>query len=54
LAALTATRYDAPIRDFYMSMLARGKKPKVAIIACMRKMIVTLNAKTRDFYAMNA
>ncbi|HBS27182.1 MAG TPA: IS110 family transposase [Gammaproteobacteria bacterium] len=54
LAALTATRYDGPIRDFYISMLARGKKPKVAIIACMRKMIVTLNAKTRDFYAMNA
>ncbi len=53
LAALTATRYDGSTRDFYLSLIARGKKPKVAIIACMRKMIVVLNAQIRDHYALN-
>lgn len=54
LATLTATRYDGVIRDFYLSLVARGKKPKVAIIACIRKMIVILNAKMRDHYALSA
>lgn len=51
LATLTATRYDGPIRDFYTHLVARGKKPKVAIIAAMRKMIIILNAQMRDHYA---
>ena len=50
LATLTATRYDGVIRDFYLSLVARGKKPKVALIACIRKMIIILNARMRDFY----
>jgi transposase len=50
LATLTATRYDGVIRDFYLSLIARGKKPKVALIACIRKMIIILNARMRDFY----
>ena len=54
LAALTATRYDGVIRDFYTSLIQRGKKPKVALIACIRKMIIILNAKMRDFYATAA
>lgn len=54
LAALTATRYDGPIRDFYGHLISKGKKPKVAIIACMRKMLITLNAQMRDHYALAA
>jgi len=52
LATLTATRYDGVIRNFYLSLIARGKKPKVALIACIRKMIIILNARMRDFYQM--
>ncbi len=54
LAILTATRYDGVIRDFYTALIQRGKKPKVALIACIRKMIIILNAKMRDFYATAA
>lgn len=54
LATLTATRYDGPIRDFYRSLVARGKKPKVALVAATRKMLITLNARMRDHYALTA
>lgn len=48
MAALTASRAKGPLAAFYANLLARGKKPIVAITALMRKLIVIANAKLRD------
>jgi len=48
MATLAATRYNAPIRAFYQRLVAAGKLKKVALIACMRKLITHLNAIARD------
>jgi transposase len=48
MAALVAMRYNANSKAFYQSLIERNKKPKVALIAVMRKMIITLNAMVRD------
>ncbi len=44
LAALSATRYNEPIKAFYQHLLARGKDKKLALIACARKLLVRLNS----------
>lgn len=51
MAGLSAVRYDAKLSLFYNGLRERGKKPKVALVASMRKLIVILNAKTRDLYS---
>jgi transposase len=38
-----ATRHNPVLEAYYQRLIARGKKPKVALIACMRKLIVILN-----------
>lgn len=38
-----ATRYNPVLKVFYSRLIANGKQPKVALVACMRKMIVILN-----------
>jgi len=43
MAALSAVRHDAILRDFYARLCAAGKKPLVALTAAMRKLIVLLN-----------
>ena len=48
MAALVASRYNSTIRDFYQRLLARGKAPKVALVACMRKLLTILNAMVRS------
>jgi transposase len=48
LAALVAIRHNPPIRDVYQRLVAIGKPKKVAIVACMRKLVVILNAMKRD------
>jgi len=48
MATLTATRHNPAIRAFYERLLAAGKLKKVALIACMRKLITHLNAIVRD------
>jgi transposase len=49
MAALTASRHNPGIKAFYERLVAAGKLPKVALVACMRKLLGTLNAmiKTR-------
>lgn len=47
MATLTAVRHNAQIRTFYERLLAAGKKPRVAIIACARKLLTILNAMMR-------
>ena len=44
MGALVASRHNPAIRDFYQRLLAAGKPKKVALIASMRKLLVTLNA----------
>jgi transposase len=48
MAALAACRFNPVFRGFYQRLLTSGKPPKVAIVACMRKLIVVLNAIVRD------
>jgi len=48
MATLVATRHNPVIRDFYQRLLAKGKLKLVALVACMRKLLVILNAKYRD------
>mgnify|MGYP001571259100 CR=1 FL=1 len=48
MAALAATRFNAIIRTLYQRLRARGKPAKVALVACMRKLLVILNAIVRD------
>lgn len=47
MAATTATRSNPVIREFYQRLIARGKPHKVAMVACMRKMLTILNAMAR-------
>lgn len=48
MATLAATRCNPVIKEFYQRLLKAGKKKKVAIIACMRKLLTILNAIVRD------
>ena len=48
MAALSACRYNPALRTFHNRLAAAGKKPKVILVAVMRKMITTLNAMLRD------
>lgn len=48
MAATTAIRSNPVIRDFYQGLKARGKPHKVAMVACMRKMLTILNAMVRQ------
>jgi transposase len=44
MAALVASRRNAAIRAFYKRLRHAGKAPKVALVACMRKLLTILNA----------
>lgn len=48
MGALVATRYNPHIKEFYERLVAAGKPKKVALVACMRKLLVILNALLRD------
>ena len=48
MATLTATRCNPVIRDFYQRLRNQGKPFKVAITACMRKLLVTLNTMVKN------
>jgi transposase len=48
MTAFSATRYDQNIAAFYQHLLKNGKPKMVALTACMRKIIVQLNAILRD------
>ncbi|MBX3725390.1 MAG: IS110 family transposase [Xanthomonadales bacterium] len=49
MAALSAIRFNKPIKDMYLRLKAAGKPSKVALTACMRKLVVRLNAQLRDY-----
>jgi transposase len=47
MAALVATKRNAVIRAFYLRLLAAGKPKKLALVACMRKLLTILNVMVR-------
>lgn len=48
MAAVVAARFNPIIKTFYEHLLAAGKKKKVALVACMRKLLTILNAMVRE------
>ena len=44
MAALSARRYNPDIRELYERLVAAGKPRKVALTACMRKLLLMLNS----------
>jgi transposase len=47
MAAVVASRHNKVIRAFYKKLLAAGKPKKLALTACMRRLLTILNAMTR-------
>ena len=47
MSALVASRFNPVIRTFYQRLRTAGKPPKVALTACMRKLLIILNAMAR-------
>lgn len=48
MATIVAARFNPVIRTFYQRLLANGKRKKVALVACMHKLLTILNAMIRD------
>ncbi len=55
MAALSAVRFDPILKAFYTRLRLAGKKPKVALVACMRKLVVLMNRllKNSNFQLAN-
>lgn len=53
MAVISAIRSNSKIRVFYQRLRQNGKKAKVAITACIRKLLIILNAIFRNAYATN-
>ena len=54
MAAVVAARHNPVIRAFYERLVKAGKPKKVALVACMRKLLTILNAMLRDQTTWNA
>jgi transposase len=48
MSTLAATKHNPVIKEFYQRLIAAGKVPKVALTACMRKLLTIINAMVRD------
>lgn len=48
MSTLVATRHNPVVREFYERLLASGKVKKVALVACMRKLLTILNAMIKN------
>lgn len=53
MATLSAIKSNPAIHSFYQHLLALGKDKKLAIVACMRKLLTCLNAMIRDSKSWN-
>lgn len=55
MATLAAIRANPVLKNFYHRLIQTGKKPKVAMTACMRKLLVILNTmlKTKTLWTLN-
>lgn len=47
MATMSATQYNPVIKAYYTRLIARGKAKQVALVACMRKLLVILNSMMR-------
>ena len=48
MSAVSAVQWNPYIKDYYNALLSRGKLKKVALVACMHKILIILNAMVRD------
>ena len=48
MAAMTASMYNAEMKQLYQRLTAEGKPHKVAVVAIMRKLIILANVLVRD------
>ncbi len=48
MSALSAVKWNPPVKALYDRLVGKGKPKKVALVACMRKLLVTCNAVVRD------
>ncbi len=53
MATLVATRYNSVLQAFYQRLCAAGKPKKVALVACMRKLLVILNSMIKHHHTWN-
>ena len=53
MATLTSIQHNPVIKQFYQRLVSQGKHKKVALTACIRKMITILNAMVRDGVSWN-
>lgn len=53
MATLTAVRYNPVLKPYYERMLGAGKRKKVALVACMRKLLTMLNAIAKQGSSWN-
>ena len=47
MATLSAVRHNVVVKAFYQRLVALGKRKKVALVACMRKMLTILNTMAK-------
>ena len=48
MATIVAVRWNANIKVFYQRLCASGKAKKVALVACMRKLLIILNTMLKN------
>ncbi|HHZ69822.1 MAG TPA: IS110 family transposase [Methylococcaceae bacterium] len=48
MATLSAVYHNKPIKSFYQRLIANGKQQKVALVACMRKLLIILTVMTKN------
>ncbi len=48
MATMNASKHNSVIRDFYQRLIKSGKLKMVALVACMRKLIIILNAMVKN------
>ena len=53
MGAMVASRFNPVIRDFYQRLLSAGKPKKLALTACMRKLLVILNSMLKHGSSWN-
>ena len=51
ITALAAIKHNAVIRAFYVRLVMAGKLKKLALVACMRKLLTSLNVMVRTAQA---
>ncbi len=48
MGAMVASRFNPVIKDFYQRLLSAGKPKKLALTACMRKLLIILNSMLKN------